>query len=129
MTATDLEQLVSWRVSSGPRSRRWYSARVLERPANPGASQQASSGRVVWLGERLSPSENPSWPPCWRPDREVTTVNAAMVDNAPVSYCCRQGILTVLAPDSQYQIVSIFDPLGPEGIAAFAAKTCSMALC
>jgi len=56
------------------------------------------------------------------PDRVVTTVNAAMVDNAPVSYCCRQGIWTVLAPDSQYQIVSIFDPLGPEGIAAFARQ-------
>ena len=123
MTATDLQQLVS--LAGTAQSD--HSPVAFGAPGSIGQpDQEASRQALVKLGlvqgDRLSPIGESIIAALLAPERVVTTVNAAMVDNAPVSYCYTQGIWTVLAPDIQYQMISIFDPLGPEDIAAFARQ-------
>lgn len=123
MTNTDLQQLVSLAgTTRAEQSPVVFGAGGSVGQPSPQASLQALAGLGLVQGDRPSAIGESIAAALLSPERVVTTVNAAMTDNAPVSYCYRQGAWTVLAPDSQYQLISIFDPIGPQEAAAFARQ-------
>jgi|GEM_PF-5682981 len=100
---TDASPVRTARINSGPTTARL----ALERVGLVRDGRLSDIGRAV-VSALVAP------------ERVVTTMNTALNDIAPVSYCFRDGGWTVYAPDAQGRLASIFSPIRQREIAAFA---------